>query len=113
MTDGQDAEGNPDDSVDAEIGVNITVTGVNELPEFDYTALELEVAENYEAGANVGDPILATDPESATLAYSLSGADSDLFGIESSSGQIRIGTRKPPSTMNPHADSVTATTSTS
>ena len=91
VTDGQDAEGNPDDSVDAEIGVNITVTGVNELPEFDYTALELEVAENYEAGANVGDPILATDPESATLAYSLSGADSDLFGIESSSGQIRIG----------------------
>ena len=91
VTDGQDAEGNPDDSVDAEIGVNITVTGVNELPEFDYTALELEVAENYEAGANVGDPIEAIDPESATLTYSLSGADSDLFEIESLSGQIRLG----------------------
>ena len=91
VTDGQDAEGNPDDSVDAEIGVKITVTDVNELPEFDYTALELEVAENYEAGANVGDPILANDPESATLTYSLSGADSNLFDIESSSGQIRIG----------------------
>ena len=92
MTDGNtDADGNPDDSVDAEIGVNITVTDVNEPPEFDPAALELEVAENYEAGANFGDPILATDPESATLTYSLSGADSDLFAIESSTGQISIG----------------------
>ena len=91
VTDNQDAEGNPDDSVDAEIGVNITVTDVNEPPEFDTAALELEVAENYEAGTNVGDPIVATDPESSALAYSLSGADSDLFGIESSSGQISVG----------------------
>ena len=91
VTDGQDADGNPDNSVDAEIGVNITVTDVNELPEFDPAALELEVAENYEAGANVGDPILATDPESATLAYSLSGADSDLFAIAPLSGQISVG----------------------
>ena len=91
VTDGRNPVGNPDDSVDAEIGVKITVTGVNELPEFDYTALELEVAENYEAGANVGDPIVAIDPESATLTYSLSGADSNLFDIESSSGQISVG----------------------
>ena len=91
VTDNQDAEGNPDDSVDAEIGVKITVTGVNEPPEFDTAALELEVAENYEAGANVGDPIVATDPESATLTYSLSGADSNLFDIESSNGQISVG----------------------
>ena len=91
VTDGQDAEGNPDDSVDAEIGVKITVTDVNEPPEFESAALELEVAENYEAGANVGDPILAIDPESATLTYSLSGADSNLFDIESLSGQISVG----------------------
>ena len=91
VTDGQDADGKPDNSVDATINVTITVTGVNEPPEFDPAALELEVAENYEAGANFGDPIVATDPESATLAYSLSGADSDLFAIESSSGQISVG----------------------
>ena len=91
VTDNQDAEGNPDDSVDAEIGVKITVTGVNEPPEFDSAALELEVAENYEAGTNVGDPIVAIDPESATLTYSLSGADSNLFDIESLSGQISVG----------------------
>ena len=91
VTDGRNPEGNPDDSVDAEIGVKITVTDVNEPPEFDSAALELEVAENYEAGTNVGDPFLATDPESATLTYSLSGADSNLFGIESSSGQISVG----------------------
>ena len=91
VTDGQDAEGNPDDSVDAEIGVKIAVTDVNEPPEFDSAALELEVAENYEAGANVGDPIVAIDPESATLTYSLSGADSNLFDIESLSGQISVG----------------------
>ena len=50
VTDGQDADGNPDNSVDAEIGVNITVTDVNEPPEFDPSALELEVAENYRGG---------------------------------------------------------------
>ena len=91
VTDGQDAEGNPDDSVDAEIGVKITVTDINEPPEFDSAALELEVAENYEAGTNVGDPILAIDPESATLTYSLSGADSNLFNIEPLSSQISVG----------------------
>ena len=101
VTDHQDAEGNPDDSVDAEIGVNITVTDVNEPPEFDSAALELEVAENYEAGANVGDPIVATDPESATLTYSLSGADADLFVIDSLSGQISLG----PDTVLDHESS--------
>ena len=91
VTDGQDAEGSPDDSVDAEIAVEITIAGVNEPPMFELAAIELDVDENPPANTDIGDPIAATDPESATLTYSLSGADSDLFEIESSSGQISVG----------------------
>ena len=91
VTDGLDAEGSPDDSVDAEIAVEITIAGVNEPPMFELAAIELDVDENPPANTDIGDPIAATDPESATLTYSLSGADSDLFEIESSSGQISVG----------------------
>ena len=91
VTDGWDLSGNPDDSVDAEIVVKIRVTYVNEPPEFESAATDLEIAENLAPGANVGDPIVAADPESATLVYTLSGLDSGLFSIEPQTGQITVG----------------------
>ena len=89
VSDGKDAGGNADTSVDDSIAVTITVTNINEPPEFVSSAVELEVKENSLPKTNVGDPVAATDPESATLTYSLSGADSDAFYIEASSGQIK------------------------
>ena len=89
VSDGKDAAGNADTSVDDTIGVTITVTNINEPPEFVSSAVELEVKENSLPNTNIGDPVAATDPESATLTYSLSGADSDAFYIEASSGQIK------------------------
>ncbi len=89
VTDGKDAGGNADTSVDDSIGVTITVTNVNEQPEFVFTSDELEVKENSLANTNIGDPVTAIDPESATLTYSLSGTDSDAFDIETSTGQIK------------------------
>ena len=91
VSDGVDADGNPDDSVDAETTVRVTVTDLNEAPTFDAAVVEKEIAENSEAGSAVGDPITATDPESASLTYSLSGADSGLFEIEARSGQVTVG----------------------
>ena len=38
---------------------------------------------------NIGDPILASDPESDGLTYSLVGADSHWFDVDPSSGQIK------------------------
>ena len=91
VTDSRDINGNRDDSLDAEIVVKIRVTNVNEPPEFDSAALALQIVENLAPGANVGDPIAAADPESATLTYSMSGPDSGLFSIESLSGQVTVG----------------------
>ena len=90
VNDGRDMSGSRDDSVDAEIVVKIRITNVNEPPEFDSAALDLEIAENLAPGANVGGPVAATDPELATLEYSLSGPDHGLFGIEPRTGQIKV-----------------------
>ena len=46
------------------------------------------VAENTPAGANIGDPVAATDFNRDTLTYSLRGLGSDLFDVDSSSGQL-------------------------
>ena len=91
VTDGMDEDGNADTSIDAEIGVTVTVTNVNEPPEFDVPSVSLEVGENVEANTGIGDPIAATDPESAELMYSLGGVDAGLFEIDPSTGQINVG----------------------
>ena len=46
VTDGKDAGGNADTSVDDTIGVTITVTNVNEPPKFGVASVSLAVAEN-------------------------------------------------------------------
>ena len=91
VTDGKDRQGNDDTSVDDSVDVTVTVTDVNESPEFGGSTHELEVAENSAGSTDVGSPITADDPESDTLSYSLAGADSDLFEVDASTGQISVG----------------------
>ena len=91
VTDGTDEDGNADTSNDAEIGVTVTVSDVNEPPEFVVPSASLEVEENAVANTNIGDPIAAIDPESAELMYSLGGVDASLFDIDASTGQINVG----------------------
>ena len=65
---------------------------VNTAPEFpsDETGLR-SIAENAEAGAEVGDPVTATDADDGdTLTYNLSGTDSAFFAIGSADGQVRV-----------------------
>ena len=76
-------------SVDGSIDVTITVIDVNEPPQFDTSAIELEADENTATNTNIGDPIAASDPESDGLTYSLVGADSHWFDVDPSSGQIK------------------------
>ena len=92
VTDGKTSEGNADTAVDDSVDVTIAVTDVNESPEFGSSDVEREVDENTPGGTNIGDPIVASDPESNTLTYSLSGTDSALFSVGASTGQIRVGT---------------------
>ncbi len=73
------------------IDVTVTVTDVDEnrAPAFEADALTLSVAENSAAGANVGDPVVATDADEDELAYSLSGDGAAAFEIWPS-GQITV-----------------------
>ena len=66
---------------------------MNEPPEFGSSAIDLVVVEKTASNTNIGDPIAAIDPdpESDMLTYSIFGTDSDLFDIDSSTGQISIG----------------------
>ncbi len=75
------------------LAVTITVTDVNEPPAFPSTETgSRSVAEN-QAGAAVGAPVAATDPDTLTpvysdLTYTLAGTDAGFFTIDDS-GQLR------------------------
>ncbi len=76
------------------IPVTIKVTDVNEKGKFKEIGLlgaTREIAENSAADANVGAPVSATDPDGDTLTYSLTGTDADKFNVDSSTGQITVG----------------------
>ncbi|MCG9128174.1 cadherin domain-containing protein [Candidatus Poribacteria bacterium] len=47
------------------------------------------VKENVATGVNIGEPIVATDPDNDTLTYHLSGIDVESFSIVSTTGQLR------------------------
>ena len=61
----------------------------NMAPEFtEGDRTTRSVAENTPAGANIGDPVAATDFNRDTLTYSLRGVGADLFDLDASSGQL-------------------------
>ena len=78
------------------IAVTVNLTDANEAPVFgeggaDESGVKTttrQVAENSGGGVNVGAPVTATDPDSDTLTYSLSGTDASSFAIGASTGQI-------------------------
>ena len=61
---------------------------MNASPMFDSETGTREVAENTAAGMNIGGPVMATDADSPTLAYTLGGADAASFDIGSATGQL-------------------------
>ena len=82
------------------ITVTITVTDVNEAPMFAEVIDETNgggghiyrsIPENTAAGTNIGDPVSAMDPDGSEVAltYSLSGMNADMFGIDSTIGQLK------------------------
>ncbi len=80
-----------DDSDSASITVTITVSNVNEAaPVFsEGSATSRTVVENTGAGKNIGGTVVATDSDSDTLTYTLSGADASSFDIDRTSGQLK------------------------
>ncbi len=72
------------------ITVTINVTNVNETPVFtDGVSTTRTIAENVNAGINIGSAVAATDVDGDTLTYSLSGTNAASFDIESTTGQLK------------------------
>ena len=65
--------------------ITVTVTDVDEAPSFAAASQDLSVNENTSASFFTAQ---ATDPEQAELTYSASGADANLFTLDSSSGEL-------------------------
>ena len=63
--------------------------GTNQAPQFASSTMTREVAENTEAGIDIGDPITATDPQDQTIEYTLGGADASHFDIDMAMGQLK------------------------
>ena len=63
---------------------------VNNPPEFTDTApTTRSVDENTASATNIGAAVAATDPESDTLVYGLTGTDASSFSIDTTSGQLK------------------------
>ncbi len=72
------------------LDVRVTVTNVNEPPEFlSGETGARSVAENTAAGQDIGGPVAATDQDGDSLTYTLEGADAASFDIDSSTGQLQ------------------------
>ena len=70
-----------------------TPSGTNQDPSFADATITRSVAENTEAGENIGEPVAATDPDSVgTLVYSLDATGAQSFDIDGTSGQLKTKT---------------------
>ena len=81
-----------DGVMSTETEVRVDVEPVNEFdPIFtEGDAATREIHEKEEVGANIGEPVVATDMDSGeTLEYSLVDADTEIFEVDSSTGQLR------------------------
>ena len=90
--------------------VTISVTDVNEAPNFASSTATRSIAENTASGEDIGAAVVATDPDSDdTLTYSLGGTDVDSFSIVNTSGQLRTNVALDHETKATYSVTVTAT----
>ncbi len=84
-----------DGSLSDRITVAINIIDLDETPSnnppvfTDGETTTRTVAENTATGADIGDPIAATDADRNTLAYAMSGDDASAFSIDLITGQLK------------------------
>ena len=89
------------------IGVAINVTDENDDPVFvEGDSTTRSVAENTDAGVNIGAPVFAIDEDGDTLTYSLGGVDAASFGIVGTTGQLQTRAELDYETKNAYAVTV-------
>ena len=94
------------------IDVTITVTDVDENVAPEFAASEggaRSVPENTVAGADIGNPVAASDADNDALTYALSGTDAAAFDIISASGQLQTKAALDYETKASYSVTVTAT----
>ena len=111
VTDGKDAEGNVDTAADDTITVTITVTDVNETPEFADETATRSIAENTATDMAIGDPVAAMEDVDSgdTLTYTLGGTDAASFDIDPDTGQLKTNVALDFETQTDYEVTVTAT----
>ena len=86
-------ESNTDNNCSGAVAVSVGDTtpppAPNQPPTFsEGTSATRSMAENTDAGQNVGNPVSATDSDGDRLTYSLEGRDAAVFTIRSNTGQL-------------------------
>ena len=72
------------------VTINITDVTENSAPVFtDGASTTRSIAENTDAGTNIGTSVAATDADNDTLIYTLGGTNSASFAIVITSGQLQ------------------------
>ena len=64
-------------------------TTQNSAPVFEHFRAAFNVDENTPVGGAIGDPLVATDPDGDSLYFALVNGHTDLFSIDSGTGQLR------------------------
>ena len=77
------------DHIGGPLYLRIRGTVHNNLPDFGAMRTIRDVEAETPANVNLGAPVTATDHDDDALTYTLGGADTDTFAIDSSTGQIR------------------------
>ena len=67
-------------------------TGENTPPDFNPPSFQRTLAENTDAGENIGAPLTADDPDRDHLTYRLGGRDAANFELETDSAQLKTRT---------------------
>ena len=71
------------------MAVTVMVTNANDAPMFDEGATATRsIAENTDAGMDIGTPVTASDQDGDMLTYALGGTDAASFTINGSTGQL-------------------------
>ena len=90
--------------------VTVTVTDVNELPEFASATDTRSIPEGTPADRNIGDAVAASDPDTGeTLTYSLDQTSAAVFDIDASTGQIKTKTALDYDTTDSYSVTVSVT----
>ena len=74
--------------------VAVVIRAVNDAPDFGTAVVTRSVSEGATIGADVGARVVATDPDHASLTYSLSLNGSSDFAIHPDTGQITVAVAK-------------------